>query len=131
VKGLSIATGDKIQIGGDGTYSSTGLANTTQTLVAPEPPEPTCFVRDINTCDDVSWEAFANKRAVIYNGVVYNSSSDYPEDPLALFNIVSPKKKAQQYGMAAGAVFEVDTADIFAPSFGALLVALLSCSVFL
>jgi hypothetical protein len=36
-------------------------------------------VRDISTCDDDHWAMLAQKQGFIYNGVLYNSTDDYPE----------------------------------------------------
>lgn len=81
IRGVSIATGEDIQISGNSVYSTTGGSNTTTTLNAPKPVAPKCFVRSIGTCNDKQIMMIAGGKGVIYNGVLYNSDSDYVEPP--------------------------------------------------
>ncbi|KAA8911044.1 serine carboxypeptidase [Sphaerosporella brunnea] len=130
IKGLSVATGDPIT----DDYSTTGEAESTKTLVAPEPPEPTCFVRDITTCDDDHWFLLADKKGVIYNGVVYNRTEDYPE-PAPLPPYPPGQAKADAGANAkmgnkttpGGGGHKASGAMGLAPSVAALLVAMAFC----
>ncbi|KAF8542295.1 Alpha/Beta hydrolase protein [Trichophaea hybrida] len=126
LKGLSIATGEGIR---NDVFSTTGSANTTKTLIAPQPPEPTCFVRAIDTCDTTTWVTFANKQGVIFNGVVYNSTDDYREpDPLPPYPPNRGGNSGGQGRTRTGGSKSSGT-NIIAPSLGALLVAIAFCIV--
>jgi hypothetical protein len=115
---------------GNDVYSTTGSANTTKTFTAPPPPEPTCFVRTINTCDIAAWTMFANKEGVIFNGVVYNSTEDYPElDPLPPYPPTNQGGNSSGQGRIRSGGGESSGTSVNAPSLGALLVAIAFCIV--
>ena len=75
VNGKAISSGSDIVVQGDDIYSTEGPQNTTQTLKAPPPPAPTCFIRDISTCDEEQWNLISERKAVIVNGVVVNGKN--------------------------------------------------------
>lgn len=83
LRGVSLATGNNIQTEGDNIYSTNGTANTTQTLVAPRPPQQTCFVRNLGTCTLEEFQMIGGGMGVIINGVLYNNSDEYtgPDAP--------------------------------------------------
>ncbi|CUS15304.1 unnamed protein product [Tuber aestivum] len=76
IRGLSIATGDKITRSGSNIYSTTGSPNTTTTLRPPDRFPPVCFVREIETCSLDEFFMIGGGKGVIYNGVLHNSSSE-------------------------------------------------------
>ncbi|KAG0124111.1 carboxypeptidase [Tuber indicum] len=81
IRGLSIATGNKITRSGSNIYSTTGPPSTNTTLRAPGRPSPVCFVRDTTTCSLDQILMIAGGKGVIYNGVLYNSPSEYSIPP--------------------------------------------------
>lgn len=59
-------------------YSSHGDANATHTNSLPAAASPTCFLRATNaTCDTDQKNMLANRAGVIFNGVLYDSASDW------------------------------------------------------
>lgn len=127
IKGLSIATGEKIT----DDYSTTGTVNSTKTLVAPEPPAPTCFYRDFLTCDQSGWLHIADRTGVVYNGVVYNSTDDYPILPPLPPYPPAPTGSGSRNKTSTvpptGGHQESMGPSIRAPSAAALLVAIVFC----
>lgn len=123
IKGTTISKGEV----GIEDYSSTGSRFTTTKLTPPKPPKPTCFVRAIDTCDQEPWLLFANKEAIIFNGVVYNSTDDYPKlDPLPAYPPVSsedgqPEEEPTRIMPRSGG-------DVNLPSVGALLMVIVFCA---
>jgi len=81
IRGLSIATGDKITRSGSNVYSTTGPPNSNTTLKAPNRLPQVCFVRETATCSIDQVFMIAGGKGVIYNGVLYNSSSEYSIPP--------------------------------------------------
>ncbi|KAI5464731.1 Alpha/Beta hydrolase protein [Mariannaea sp. PMI_226] len=76
VMGTSISTGDKIDLD---TFNTTGPANATATAKLPDAPDPTCYVRNfMGTCDDDALSLYKHGKGVVINGVLYNSSEDWP-----------------------------------------------------
>jgi len=128
IKGLSIATGEKII----DVYSTTGTVNSTKSLIAPASPEPTCFYRVIASCDEAGWLHIVDRTGVVYNGVVYNSTDDYPVlEPLPPYppaptgnRASSSKTKRRETPM----IQQRSTGtSVRAPSAAALLVAIGFC----
>ena len=81
IRGLSIATGDKITRSGSNVYSTTGPPKSNTTLKAPNRLPQVCFVRETTTCSIDQIFMIAGGKGVIYNGVLYNSSSEYSIPP--------------------------------------------------
>lgn len=79
IRGVSLATGSTIKTSGVNIYSSTGPINSTVGLQAPSPAQPTCFIRDTQTCTDNQFAMIGGGLGVIINGVLYNSSDEYVE----------------------------------------------------
>ncbi len=64
------------------TYMSNGTANATETNKAPNPFEPTCWVRNLqNTCTDDQRVMLQQGEGVIINGVLYGEASDWKPPP--------------------------------------------------
>lgn len=131
IKGLSIATGEKIT----DDYSTTGTVNSTKSLVAAPPPAPTCFYRDIATCDADGWLHIADTTGVVYNGVVYNSTDDYPIlEPLPPYpptptgnrSYISERNETPK-ALPTGGNLQSMGPSVRAPSAAALLVAIGFC----
>lgn len=119
--GKSIATGDEIDLS---TYSTTGPSNSTKTFKAPPPPEPTCFVRSVRSCNVEEWTTIGNKQGTIINGVWHMSNETFtwgndvpePKDDTK----TTPKKQQ------GGGEFEGDQragAGMRTPSVSALVLA--------
>jgi hypothetical protein len=77
INGKAIATGEDIQTSGDDVYSSEGTQYTNTTLTAPPPMEPTCWLREASTCDELQWIGLADREGVVINGIWYNSTEAY------------------------------------------------------
>ena len=81
IRGVSIATGKEITRSGSNVYSTTGPPNTNTTMRAPNRSPPVCFVRETATCSIDQIFMIGGGKGVIYNGVLYNSSSEYSIPP--------------------------------------------------
>lgn len=77
IHGKSLATGSDIVTSGVNIYSSTGPTNSTVRLKAPNPPKPSCFVRDSESCTLDQLKNIGGGLGITINGVLYNSSGEY------------------------------------------------------
>lgn len=76
MNGRSVATGKKADLS---SYATEGDENSTKTQDLPDPPAPTCFVRDVTSCDDDAYDLFSGfKDGVVINGVLYADEKDWP-----------------------------------------------------
>ncbi|KAK5995117.1 Serine carboxypeptidase A [Cladobotryum mycophilum] len=74
--GKSVSTGDAVDLA---TYNTTGPANATMTAQLPPDPKPTCYVRAFgDTCDQHAIDLANSGEGVVINGVLYNSSQEWP-----------------------------------------------------
>ncbi|KAI5810461.1 Alpha/Beta hydrolase protein [Pyronema omphalodes] len=136
IKGLSIATGEAIQHSGNETYTTTGRRKSSKVLVPPHPPEPTCFIRNVATCDESHWNAFAMKNVVIYNGVAYLSEDEYASThPATGFFSLAPKPEEKNNGSPLvenktdeeGTHVKRSGSSTMVPSLCALVIAIIVC----
>jgi len=74
IRGKAVSDGSDID---PSTYSTNGTEQTTVTLTAPPPPDPTCYLRDIRTCTNTEWLAIGNKMGTIINGIWHNSTETF------------------------------------------------------
>ncbi|TDZ59728.1 Carboxypeptidase S1-like protein A [Colletotrichum trifolii] len=76
VLGTSVSTGDQIDLEH---YNTTGDAEATHTDKLPDSPDPTCWLRAMQTsCSDGQISMLQKGEGVILNGVLYSASSDWP-----------------------------------------------------
>lgn len=76
IMGTSVSTGQLVSLG---SYNTTGPLNATATMVLPDSPSATCYLRAIeSSCAQDQQQALLEGEGVVINGVWYSASSDWP-----------------------------------------------------
>ncbi|KAL0941879.1 carboxypeptidase S1 (serine carboxypeptidase) [Colletotrichum truncatum] len=76
ILGTSISTGDQVNLA---VYNTSGDARATHTDKLPDSPEPTCWLRAMQTsCSNDQVKMLQQGNGVVINGVLYSASSDWP-----------------------------------------------------
>lgn len=99
IRGKAVSDGSDID---SSTYSTYGTEQSTTTLTAPPPPEPTCYLRDIRTCTNTEWLAIGNKMGTIINGIWHNST-----DTFFIGNTVYPAVVRRKWTWVTGWIDDV------------------------
>ncbi|KAH0544536.1 hypothetical protein FGG08_001308 [Glutinoglossum americanum] len=97
IRGKNLATGEDADLSSFGT---TGPANSTSTFKPPSSPQPTCYIRDIeSTCTEAQVDMIKSGRGVVINGVLYDQESDWdPPSGTGTIGVGSPGTPPPQVG---------------------------------